>query len=143
MSKFFSLIIQHLTKEKDIQRFFLMGILSNAINFSVYYWLISCNVNLSFSSILSYIAGLISSFHLSRVWVFGQQFGFSFKKALGFIIIYIFGAVWMTGIIHLLVENYEFNYKFAWLFGAGLAFLNNFLGLKFLIYNLKGKYIVK
>ena len=108
MNKFFNSILC-LPKQQDVQRFLLMGVLSNVINFAVYYALININVNLSLSSILGYLAGLICSYHLGRVWVFGQRFDINSKSILFFGIVYFLGSVWMTVIINLMV-----NYLWGW-----------------------------
>lgn len=133
MNKFFDTILC-LTKQQDIQRFFLMGVLSNVINFAVYYALINFNVNLSLSAILGYVAGLICSYHLGRVWVFGQRFDINSKSILFFGIVYFLGAIWMTGIINMMVNNLYIDYKISWIFGAGTAAVNNYLGMRFLAF---------
>lgn len=133
MNKFVNVIL-YLIKQQDIQRFLLMGLLSNAINFGVYYALINIHVNLSFSAILGYVAGLICSYHLGRVWVFGQRFDISSKSILYFGIVYFLGSVWMTGIINVMVNYLSVDYKISWIFGAGTAAVNNYLGMRFLAF---------
>lgn len=133
MNKFFNSILC-LPKQQDVQRFLLMGVLSNVINFAVYYALININVNLSLSSILGYLAGLICSYHLGRVWVFGQRFDINSKSILFFGIVYFLGSVWMTVIINLMVNYLSIDYKISWFFGAGAAAVNNYLGMKFLAF---------
>ena len=133
MNKFFNVIL-YLIKQQDIQRFLLMGLLSNAINFGVYYALINNSVNLSFSAILGYVAGLICSYHLGRVWVFGQRFEINSKSILFFGIVYFLGSVWMTGIINLMVNYLSIDYKISWVFGAATAAVNNYFGMRFLAF---------
>ena len=133
MNKFFNTIL-YLIKQQDVQRFLLMGVLSNAINFVVYYALININVNLSLSSILGYVAGLICSYHLGRIWVFGQRFDIHSKSILFFGIVYFLGSVWMTGIINFMVNYLSIDYKISWFFGVGMAAVNNYLGMKFLAF---------
>ena len=121
-------------KQQDIQRFLVMGLLSNAINFCVYYALINININLSLSSILGYLSGLVCSYHLGRVWVFGQRFEINSKSILWFGIVYFLGSVWMAGMINLMVNILSIDYKISWIFGAGAAAVNNYLGMKFLAF---------
>lgn len=121
-------------KQQDIQRFLVMGLLSNAINFCVYYTLINIHISLSLSSILGYVAGLVCSYHLGRVWVFGQRFDIKSKSILWFGIVYFLGSIWMTGIINLMVNILSIDYKISWIFGAGTAAVNNYLGMKFLAF---------
>jgi putative flippase GtrA len=133
MKKFINSIL-FLTKQKDIQRFLVMGLLSNVINFCVYYASINININLSLSSILGYVAGLVCSYHLGRVWVFGQRFDINSKSILFFGIVYFLGSIWMTGMINLMVNFLSIDYKISWFFGAGTAAVNNYLGMKFLAF---------
>ena len=133
MKKFINSVL-FLTKQKDIQRFLVMGLLSNVINFCVYYASINININLSLSSILGYVAGLVCSYHLGRVWVFGQRFDINPKSILFFGIVYLLGSIWMTGMINLMVNFLSIDYKISWFFGAGTAAVNNYLGMKFLAF---------
>ena len=133
MKKFINSVL-FLTKQKDIQRFLVMGLLSNVINFCVYYASINININLSLSSILGYVAGLVCSYHLGRVWVFGQRFDINSKSILFFGIVYFLGSIWMTGMINLMVNFLSIDYKISWFFGAGTAAVNNYLGMKFLAF---------
>jgi len=80
------------------------------------------------------VAGLICSYHLGRVWVFGQRFDINYKSILFFGIVYFLGSVWMTGIINLMVNYLSIDYKISWFFGAGTAAVNNYLGMKFLAF---------
>jgi len=137
MKKFINSVL-FLTKQKDIQRFLGVGLLSNAINFFLYYALVNININLSLSSILGYLSGLVCSYHFGRVWVFGHIFKVTPKKVISFISVYILGSIWMIGTINILVVNFGFDFKLAWLFGAGIAIVNNFLGSKFFVFKIKG-----
>lgn len=121
-------------QNKSIQRFLLMGMLSNALNFCVYYVLVITNINLSISSIIGYISGLVFSYHLSRVWVFGQKFDINANNILRFGGVYFIGSIWMVVIINVLVNMLYIDFRKSWIFGAGVTALNNYLGLKFLVF---------
>ena len=121
-------------KKQDVQRFLLMGLVSNAINFFVYYALVNINISLSLSSILGYLSGLVCSYHLGRVWVFGQRFKINSKSILWFGIVYFLGSVWMAGMINLMVNILSIDYKISWIFGVGAAAVNNYLGMKFIAF---------
>lgn len=137
MNKFFNTIL-YLIKQQDVQRFLAAGLLSNAINFLLYYTLVNININLSLSSILGYFSGLVCSYHLGRVWVFDNVFKVTLKKVISFISVYILGSIWMISTINILVVNFGFDFKLAWLLGAGIAIVNNFLGSKFFVFKFKG-----
>ena len=133
MNKFLNPLLK-LSKQQDIQRFSVMGVLSNAINLCVYYVLININVSLSISSFMGYFAGLICSYHLGRVWVFGQGFDINSKSIFWFLMVYFIGSLWMAGIINLMVIYFTVDYKISWIFGVGAAAINNYLGMKFLAF---------
>lgn len=76
----------------------------------------------------------MNSFAFSKIWIFsGSRFKKLNKAFIFFIFIYFLGGIEMTIIIN--VGIYLFgDYKLAWLFGAGIAAINNYLGSKFLIF---------
>lgn len=127
-------ILQIYLKQKNLVRFFYVGILSNVINFIVYYLSNKFSVNLLLSSFLGYFSGLICSYHFGRVWVFDFKFLISLNNILFFILVYFTGLLWMMTIINLLVVNLHIGYKISWLIGAIASAMNNFLGLKFLVF---------
>ena len=127
-------ILQIYSKQKNLVRFFYVGILSNVINFIVYYLSNKFSGNLLLSSFLGYFSGLICSYHFGRVWVFDFKFLISLNNILFFILVYFAGLLWMMTIINLLVVNLHIGYKISWLIGAIASAMNNFLGLKFLVF---------
>ena len=118
----------------QIIKFLITGLLSSSINFLVYYFLYKLNVNINLASLSGYIIGIINSFVFSKIWIFnGSRFKKLNKAFIFFIFIYFLGGIEMTIIIN--VGIYLFgDYKLAWLFGAGIAAINNYLGSKFLIF---------
>ena len=121
-------------KSQELKRFLVIGITSNFINFFVYYFFIFFDVNLSISSLAGYLAGVVCSYHFGRVWVFDYKFKVTPKSIILFILVYILGSIWMTGTINILVVNFGFDFKLSWIFGAGIAAVNNFIGMKFLAF---------
>lgn len=122
------------SNQKNLVRFFCVGILSNIINFIVYYFSNKFSVNLLLSSFLGYFSGLICSYHFGRVWVFDFKFLISLNNILLFILVYFAGLLWMAGMINFMVVNMHLGYKISWIIGAIASATNNFLGLKFLVF---------
>ncbi len=127
-------LLQIFSNQKNLVRFFYVGILSNIINFIVYYLTNKFTVNLLLASFLGYFSGLICSYHFARVWVFDFKFLISLNNILFFIIVYLAGLIWMAGIINFMVVNMHLEYKISWIAGAIISATNNFLGLKFLVF---------
>ena len=124
-------------KTQELKRFLVIGLGSNIINFSVYYILIIFGLNLSLCSFTGYFAGVIFAYHFGRVWIFGQKFKVTPRSIILFALVYTLGSIFMTLIINFLVLKINFGYKLSWLFGAGAAAINNFLGMKFLAFRRK------
>ena len=120
--------------KSQIIKFIITGLLSSALNFIVYYVFYKLNVNINIASFSGYIIGIINSFVFSNIWIFsGSRYKKLNKTFIYFILIYFLGGIEMTIIINLGI-NYFANYKLAWLFGAGIAAINNYLGSKFFIF---------
>ena len=118
----------------QIFRFFISGLIATFINFLVFnsFYLIFKNIILS--SIFGYSTGLLSSFIFAKIWVFRDN---SQKKIIKsffiFCLIYFLGGLEMSLIIILLSRLID-NHKIAWLFGAFIGALNNYLGSKYFLF---------
>ena len=88
--------------------------------------------NLFFASIFGYCIGIIISFIFAKSWVFKGNSSQPLVKSFSlFCIIYCFGGIEMSLVIIFLNRIID-NYKIAWLFGALIGSLNNYLGSKYL-----------
>lgn len=119
----------------DLCRFIIIGSLSNLVNFTIYIISNYLFENLIISSILGYISGIYFSYHFGRTWVFGKIYGYSRFNLLKFYSIYILGLILMTSIIELMTNFYFYDYRISWLIGATVAFINNFIGTKYFVFN--------
>lgn len=119
----------------ELARYLFVGIGSNIINFIVYLLCYSVGISLFFSSAAGYSAGLIVSYHFGRVWVFGQKFDMSKQNVIRFAAVYIVGGLGMSALIEMLSKTMGLDYRISWLFGACFAVVNNFLGLKWFVFN--------
>ena len=83
---------------------------------------------------LGYCSGLLNSFVFSSKWVFLKNRSIRLDKAfIMFVLIYALGGFEMTIIINILYKL-SANETIAWLCGACLAAINNFLFSKYLIF---------
>ena len=84
---------------------------------------------------MGYIGGLLNSFYFSDKWVFTRSRNKKNNYALFFfIVIYFVGGLEMTLIINI-VDKLIYNYKIAWICGAFVASMNNYLFSKYFLFN--------
>ena len=111
-----------------------MGVFSSVLNFLVYKSIYIFTANINLSSVLGYCIGLLNSFLLSSKWVFTNNKCIRLDKAfILFVLIYALGGLEMAITINVLY-NLSTNHIIAWLCGACLAAINNFLFSKYLIF---------
>ena len=128
--------MKKITQENKHQifRFIISGLIATSINFLVYSLFYLIFKNIIFASLTGYSTGLFSSFILSKIWVFNDNSNKRiFKSFFIFCSIYFLGGLEMSLII-IFVNQLVDNHKVAWLFGAFIGALNNFLGLKYFLF---------
>ena len=90
--------------------------------------------NIIFASLCGYLIGILFSFIFAKVWVFEDKSKLKvFKKLLIFCLIYFLGGILMSLVIFILNQLIG-NHKIAWLFGAFIGSLNNYLGSKYILF---------
>ena len=119
---------------QQILRFILSGVIASIINFISYRSLYLLLNNILFASISGYCIGIIVSFVFAKSWVFNNSSNRPLLKSFFlFCFIYFFGGIEMSIVIVFLNRLIE-NYKIAWVFGAFIGSLNNFLGSKYFLF---------
>ncbi len=117
---------------QQIIRFFVSGVIASIFNFISYRALYLIFKNILFASIFGYCIGIFVSFIFAKAWVFRNSSSPPLIKSFAlFCLIYFFGGIEMSLVI-LFFNNLLDNYKIAWLFGALIGALNNYLGSKYL-----------
>ena len=116
---------------QQILRFFVSGVIASGFNFISYWALYLIFKNLLFASISGYCIGILFSFIFAKSWVFKNISTQPLVKSFSFFcLIYFLGGIEMSLVIVFLNRLID-NYKIAWLFGALIGSLNNFLGSKY------------
>ena len=119
---------------KQILRFFVSGLIASTLNFMCYRALYLIFGNLLLASILGYCIGIIISFIFAKSWVFKNRSSHPLINSFSlFCFIYFLGGIEMSLVIMFINYLIE-NYKIAWLFGAFVGSLNNYLGSKYLLF---------
>ena len=128
MNKFFK------RNNKQIIRFLVSGLIASSFNFISYRALYLISKNILFASIVGYCVGILISFVFAKYWVFKNSSSQPLLKSFTlFCIIYFLGGIEMSLVILNLNRLIE-NYKIAWVFGAFIGSLNNFLGSKYFLF---------
>ena len=116
---------------KQIFRFLVSGIIASSFNFISYRALYLIFKNILFASISGYCVGILVSFIFAKSWVFQNSSNQPLLKSFFlFCLIYFLGGIEMSLVIVFLNRLLE-KYKIAWVFGAIIGSLNNFLGSKY------------
>ena len=126
-------MIRFFKKNKiQIFKFAFVGLGSSLLNFFIYLIFYNLNFGINLASLIGYTCGILNSFYFSGNWVFNRSRRKSINYELFlFIGIYVLGGLEMTLIINF-VDNLIQNYKIAWICGAFVAAMNNYLFSKYL-----------
>ena len=116
---------------KQIFRFLLSGLVASSFNFISYRALYLIFKNILLASISGYCVGILVSFVFAKFWVFKNSSNKPLLQSFSlFCLIYFLGGIEMSLVI-LFINKLIENYKIAWVFGAFIGSLNNFLGSKY------------
>ena len=116
---------------KQLLRFLVSGLIASSFNFLSYRALYLIFKNILFASISGYLVGILVSFIFAKLWVFRNSSSKPLLKSFSlFCLIYFLGGIEMSLVIVFINSVIE-NYKIAWVFGAFIGSLNNYLGSKY------------
>ena len=123
-------------KKNNLQifKFLISGLIASGINFLVYSSLYLISKKLVIASFGGYFTGILFSYVLAKIWVFQNKSRQNLLKSFPtFCLIYFLGAIEMSFVI-VFLNQFLSNYRIAWLFGAFIGALNNYLGVKFFLF---------
>lgn len=120
-------------KIDEFSRYILVGIGSNCINFSIYFFL-KIFFSLFMAAFFGYLAGLLLSYHFGRIWVFGERFSVRRQNLISFLVVYLIGGLGMSGLIEFFGSYMKVDLQISWLIGALFALANNFIGMKWFVF---------
>ena len=119
---------------KEIFRFLVSGFIATSFNFISYKAIYLIFKNILFASISGYCTGILVSFVLAKAWVYNNRSNQPLLKSFSlFCFIYFLGGIEMSLVI-LFLDRLIGNYNIAWVFGAVVGSLNNFLGSKYFLF---------
>ena len=118
----------------QILRFIVSGLIASSINFLVYNAIYLIFRQIVIASICGYFVGIVFSYVLAKIWVFQNKSSQNlFKSFPVFCLIYFLGGTEMSFVI-VFLNQFLNNHKMAWLFGAFIGALNNYLGTKYFLF---------
>ncbi len=118
----------------QIFKFLISGLIASSINFLVYSSLYLISKKLVLASFGGYFIGILFSYMLTKIWVFQNKTRQNLLKSFPtFCLIYFLGAIEMSFVI-VFLNQFLSNYRIAWLFGAFIGALNNYLGVKYFLF---------
>ena len=123
-------------KKNNLQifKFLVSGLIASGINFLVYSSLYLISKKLVIASFGGYFIGILFSYALAKIWVFQNKSRQNLLKSFPtFCLIYFLGAIEMSFVI-VFLNQFLNSYKIAWLFGAFIGALNNYLGVKYFVF---------
>ena len=123
-------------KKNNLQifKFLVSGLIASGTNFLVYSSLYLISKKLVIASFGGYFIGILFSYVLAKIWVFQNKSRQNFLKSFPtFCLIYFFGAIEMSYVI-VFLNQFLSDYRIAWLFGAFIGALNNYLGVKYFLF---------
>ena len=123
-------------KKNNLQifKFLISGLIASGINFLVYSSLYLISKKLVIASFGGYFIGILFSYMLAKIWVFQNKSRQNLLKSIPtFCLIYFLGAIEMSFVI-VFLNQFLRNYRIAWLFGAFIGALNNYLGVKYFLF---------
>jgi putative flippase GtrA len=107
-------------------------VIASIFNFISYRSLYLIFNNLLIASVSGYFTGMLVSFIFAKAWVFKSSNSQPLVKSLSlFCLIYFLGGIEMSLVI-LFINQLIDNYRIAWIFGALIGAINNYLGSKYL-----------
>ena len=129
MIKFFK------TNKIQILKFAVVGLGSTILNFCIYSIIYTLTLSINLASFTGYVGGLLNSFHFADNWVFTKQRNKKNNYAFFlFVAIYFVGGLEMALIINIVDELIK-NHMIAWICGASVASMNNYLCSKYLLFD--------
>ena len=115
-------------------KFLVSGVIASGINFLVYNSLYLIFKKLFIASLGGYFIGILFSYALAKMWVFQNKSRQNLLKSFPtFCLIYFLGAIEMSFVI-VFLNQFLSNYRIAWVFGAFIGALNNYLGVKYFLF---------
>ena len=118
----------------QIFKFIFSGLIASGFNFLVYIALYLISKKIVLASFCGYLVGILFSYVLAKLWVFqNKSRQNTLKSFTTFCLIYFLGGIEMSIVIFFLNQFLD-SYRIAWLFGAFVGSLNNYLGSKYLLF---------
>ena len=122
---------------REIIFFIINGIISVLIAYLVYRALILIGLDINFSSMISYFAGMFYGYFANKQLTFKNVDNISITNITKYLVLHFCTLViyvYLNSYLVLLLKEYSFNLLIAFSLTIGLTTILNFLGLRFWVF---------
>ena len=118
-----------------VQRFLIIGALSTAINYAIFFALFSVGIHYALASAVGYVAGLIFGYAFNRSWTFSSVTQSMAGEFFAYMSVYALSLGLSIAALQLLVERGGIAPVLAQIGAIGVSTAFNFAGLKLFVFN--------
>ena len=122
---------------REIRFFLINGIIAVLIAYLVYRALILIGLDINFSSMISYFAGMFYGYFANKQLTFKNVDNISITNITKYLVLHFCTLViyvYLNSYLVLLLKEYSFNLLIAFSLTIGLTTILNFLGLRFWVF---------
>jgi len=122
---------------REIRFFLINGIIAVLIAYLVYRALILIGLDINFSSMVSYFAGMFYGYFANKQLTFKNVDNISITNITKYLVLHFCTLViyvYLNSYLVLLLKEYSFNLLIAFSLTIGLTTILNFLGLRFWVF---------
>jgi uridine kinase/putative flippase GtrA len=118
-----------------VQRFLIIGALSTAINYAIFFALFSIGIHYALASAVGYVAGLIFGYAFNRSWTFSSVTQSMAGEFFAYMSVYALSLGLSIAALQLLVERGGIAPMLAQIGAIGVSTILNFIGLKLFVFD--------
>ena len=122
----------------SVGKFLLLGVLSTAIDYIIYSFLLMLNIDYVIAIFVGYSVGLLANYYVARNYIFtsGTKLGSSKKEFIAVVLIAIIGMLLNMAIVKILSYSvWNFNPLYSRIIAIGIVFFWNYFLRKIFVYH--------
>ena len=121
----------------ELKRFLIVGLLTVAIDFSIYQIILSYNISsVTIAKGTSFVCGTLFSYCVNKIWTFTYTSNYM-DSAFRFIILYsttLFLNVNINLLFLEILHDYQYSFYLSFLIATASSAVCNFLGMKMVVF---------
>lgn len=121
---------------KEFKNFAIVGIISTAVNYLIFYTLVHFfGLHYLISSSFGFITGIFVSYGLNRIYTFSDPSIDMKNEFAAYVVVCIFSLLLSLASLWVFVELFGINPLIGNVLAIGVSTVSNFLGLKTFVYS--------